>query len=269
MRVTPEARIIQTAAEWGFRMVQRSTAVSLALIAAPNVCLLAVRLGIPTFSEALSNDVVAELGLHLLALLIGVAMAYRYRFIEDHEYHRSKAIDRLYKTYRHEDKGLWEKGDAAIQGLEAKAYADFKGKKAARAREKMQSNIGALNKEAKEIEVSQDGLGDYSIRIDGVEQRVEPPPEVGTRQPIISRIYELIGQTVERSASRRIAPSSSGESVTQPVTAVQAMTAPEIDSQWDVPEEIREQKPSIICNNCGTFNNAGINYCTSCGSYVS
>jgi hypothetical protein len=250
-------------------MVQRSTAVSLALIAAPNICLLAVRLAIPTFSEALSNDAVAELGLHLATLLIGVAMVYRYRFVEDHEYHRSKAIGRLSKTYRHEDKGLWEKGDAAIQRLEAKAYADFKGKKAARARERMQSNIGAFNKEAKEIETTQDGPGDYSIRIDGVEQHVEPPPEVEARRPILSRLYELIGQTVERAASRRIASSSSGESATQPVAAVQAKTAPEINSQWDVPEENREQQHSIICNNCGTFNNAGINYCTSCGSYVS
>ncbi len=250
-------------------MVQRSTAVSLALIAGPNICLLAVRLGIPTFSEALSNDVFAELGLHLLALLIGVAMVYRYRFVEDHEYHRSKAIDRLSKTYRHEDKGLWEKGDAAIQRLEAKAYTDFKGKKAARAREKMQSNIGALNMESKEIEASQDGPGAYSIRIDRVELRVEPLPEVETSRPIISRLSEFIGQTVERTASRRIASSSSGESATQPADAVQAKTAPEIDSQWDVPEETREQIPSVICNNCGMFNNAGINYCTSCGSYVS
>ena len=250
-------------------MVQRSTAVSLALIAAPNVCLLAVRLGIPTFSEALSNDVVAELGLHLLALLIGVAMAYRYRFIEDHEYHRSKAIDRLYKTYRHEDKGLWEKGDAAIQRLEAKAYADFKGKKATRAREKMQSNIGAINKEAKEIEASQDGPRAYPIRIDGVEQRVEHPPEMEARRPLFSRISELIGRIVDRTASKRLAGSSPEKNVAQPAAAVQAKTAPEIDSQWGVPAEIQEQKPPIICNNCGTFNNAGINYCTSCGSYVS
>lgn len=251
------------------RMVQRSTATSLALVASPNVCLLAIRLGVPTFSEALSNDVVTELGLHLFALLIGVAMVYRYRFVEDHEYHRSKAIDRLSKTYRHEDKGLWERGDAAIQRLEAKAYTNFKGKRAVLAREKMQNNIGALNKEAKEVEASQDGPGDYSIRIDGVEQRVEPPPEMEARRPIFSRITELIGRIVDRTASKRLAGSSSGKNVARPAAAVLTKTTPDIDSQWGVPEEIREQKPSIICNNCGSFNNAGINYCTSCGSYVS
>ena len=164
---------------------------------------------------------------------------------------------------------MWEKGDAAIQRLEAKAYTDFKGKKAARAREKMQSNIGALNMESKEIEASQDGPGAYSIRIDGVEQRVEPPSEVETRQPIISRLYELIGQTVDRTASKRLATSSPVEKATKPVFAVPSKTTPDFDPKWDVPEEVREKEPPVHCNDCGSFNRPGVNYCSSCGSFIS
>ena len=250
-------------------MVQRSSAMSFALVASPSFCLLAIRLGIPTFSEALSNDLVAELGLHIFALLIGVAMVYRYRFIEDHEYHRSKAIDRLSKTYRHEDRGLWEKGDLAIQRLEAKAYADFKGKRAVLAREKMQSNIGVLNREAKEVEAPQHEDGGYSIRVDGVEQRIDSPPEIVDSKPLFTRISELFGRTVDRAASKRIATPSLRENTTKPAVAVLSKTKPDFDPQWDVPEEVLEQKSSVNCNNCGSFNNSGVNYCTSCGSYIS
>ncbi len=242
---------------------------SFALVASPSVCLLAIRLGIPTFSEALSNDLVAELGLHLFAILIGVVMVNRYRFVEDHEYHRSKAIERLTKTYRNEDKGLWEKGDAAIQRLEAKAYADFKGKRAVLAREKMRSNIGVLNKEAKEVEAPQHEDGRYSIRIDGVEQHVDPPPEIDNRRPLLTRIAELIGQTVDRTASKRLATSSPVEKATKPVFAVPSKTTPDFDPKWDVPEEVREKEPPVHCNDCGSFNRPGVNYCSSCGSFIS
>ena len=242
---------------------------SFALVASPSLCLLAIRLGIPTFSEALSNDLVAELGLHIFALLIGVAMVYRYRFIEDHEYHRSKAIDRLSKTYRHEDRGLWEKGDLAIQRLEAKAYADFKGKRAVLAREKMQSNIGVLNREAKEVEAPQHEDGGYSIRVDGVEQRIDSPPEIVDSKPLFTRISELFGRTVDRAASKRIATPSPVENATQPVSDVPRKTTPDFDPKWDVPEEVREQESPVHCNDCGSFNRPGVNYCSSCGSFIS
>ncbi|MBV43330.1 MAG: hypothetical protein CMA54_00910 [Euryarchaeota archaeon] len=250
-------------------MVQRSAAMSFALVASPNLCLVAIRLGIPTFSEALSNDLIAELGLHIFALLIGVAMVSGYRFVEDHEYHRSKAIDGLSKTYRHEDKALWEEGDVAIQRLEAKAFADFKGKRAVLAREKMKSNIGVLNKEAKEVEAPQHEDGGYSIRIDGIEQSLEPPSEIADSKPPLARISEFWGRTVDRAASKRVATSSSKENTTQPAAAILSKTKPDFNPQWDVPEEVLEQKPPVNCNDCGSFNNPGINYCTSCGSYIS
>ena len=36
---------------------------------------------------------------------------------------------RAFPRPEQEDKGLWEKGDLAIERLEARAYADFKGRR--------------------------------------------------------------------------------------------------------------------------------------------
>ena len=103
-------------------MTNRSPAVSLALLIAPTMCIVAVRFGIPALDEVISNDFILEATLHIIAILVGLFMITRYSRIEDHEYHRSKAIGRLSKTYKSEDRGLWdERSDKALQKLEAKA----------------------------------------------------------------------------------------------------------------------------------------------------
>ena len=111
-------------------MAQRSGLVSLALVLTPNIVLFSFRILSPGLNEALSNDDFAQSVAYTLALLIGLIMAYRYSVVHDHEFRRSKAISALSKTYKLEDRGLWEKGEVAIQKLEARAYSDFKGRKA-------------------------------------------------------------------------------------------------------------------------------------------
>ena len=89
-------------------MSNRSPAISLALLFAPTLCLVAIRFGLPAIEEVISEDIVMQVSIHAIALILGAFMLFRYSRVEDHEFHRSRAIKRLTKTFRSEDKGLWD-----------------------------------------------------------------------------------------------------------------------------------------------------------------
>ena len=72
-------------------------------------------------------------------------MLLRYRKVKDHEYHRSQAIRKLSRSYSREDRGLWEKGDSAIERLESRANAPKKGRSAMRAWGLVKGSIGSMN----------------------------------------------------------------------------------------------------------------------------
>ena len=142
-------------------MAERSSTISGALLLTPTLCIVALRYGLPTINEVISNDIIIESSIHIFAIIIGVIMFLRYRVIEDHEYHRSAAIKRLRKSYTQEDKGLWEKSDVAIKKLEDQASEQVKGRKGALIEAKMSGTIGSLNAESLEKEVD----GDQEIEV--------------------------------------------------------------------------------------------------------
>lgn len=150
---------IQTNTNRRLGVAQRSGPVSFALVLMPNLVLFSFRTLSPELNEALSNDDSGQMVAHSLALLIGLIMAYRYSVVHDHEFRRSKAISALSKTYKLEDRGLWDKGEVAIQKLEARAHSDFKGRKATASRRRMKGNIGEINRESPELEQK---IGDHS-----------------------------------------------------------------------------------------------------------
>ena len=86
-------------------MSERSTMIALSLLFLPSLSLVAIRISISPFSEALANEPSTELIVHISALLIGLFLLWRYNSRHDHEVLRSKAISRLSKTYKQEDKG--------------------------------------------------------------------------------------------------------------------------------------------------------------------
>lgn len=245
-------------------MAERSEAITAALIVLPNMFVFSFRIASSELNEALSNDLFTEIMAHSLAILIGIIMAWRYRFIDDHEHRRSKAIKSLSKTYRQEDKGLWEKGDSAIERLEARAYADFKGRRGKTAIQKMQSNIGAINREEIEVEDFPDSQP-YKINIEGMED--EPDPSVETEQRnIFSKINEFMKKAVERSASRRLNRQIKNENSKKK----DEYDYPELDndSDWAIPKEAINRKKAKLCLQCSTYNDADTSYCYSCGSYI-
>ena len=248
-------------------MAHRSEAVSVALILLPNIFIVSFRIFSPELNDALSNDNFSEIAIHSVAMILGLFMMWRYRFIDDHEYRRSKAIDDLSRTYKLEDRGLWEKGEVAIQKLEARAYSDFRGRKGNVARKRMQSNIGELNRESREVEQA-DGQSTYSIQIDGVEQNSTSGDINQIKSKgVVSRVAEFFAHSIERSASRRIerkkkielAPKKDGYSY------------PELDdgAQWVIPDQTQNRRKARFCNQCSTYNEPESNYCSSCGSPIS
>ncbi|MAF19466.1 MAG: hypothetical protein CL966_01845, partial [Euryarchaeota archaeon] len=184
-------------------MVQRSGLVALALILIPNVIVMAFRTLSPELDEALTNDDSGQILIHTSALVIGIFLAFRYSRIRDHEFRRSKAVNALSRTYKLEDKGLWEKGEVAIQRLEAKAHSDFKGRKASFSRMRMQGSIGQLNRELEESEHNEDD-SEYSISVDGIEITQERSHEQNMpERKIWEVIANILSSLVDKSANKR------------------------------------------------------------------
>ena len=189
----------------------------------------------------------------------------------DHEFRRSKAIDALSRTYKLEDKGLWEKGEAAIQRLEARAHSDFKGRKASRSRMRMQGNIGQLNRELEELEHNEDD-SEYSVSVDGIEITQEKKGEQKLpEKSLFQLIANFFSSLVDKSANKR------AEKHNQEVKKKQTITKERIDdfqsfssaggSQWVIPDGT--QRKTRFCNSCSTYNDAVSDYCASCGSFMS
>ena len=108
--------MIQRCDEQQRAVSERSPVLGLALLLAPTLCLVALRLASTALEEVVSEDKVLMYSLHGAALLVGLIMFMRYRKVEDHEYHRSQAIRKLSKSYSQEDRGLWEKADQPLRG---------------------------------------------------------------------------------------------------------------------------------------------------------
>ena len=171
---------------------------------------------------------------------------------------------RLSKTYKLEDRGLWEKGEVAIQKLEARAHSDFKGRKAITSRRRMHGKIGEINRESLELEQKIGDNSEFTVSVDGVEQKketIEEPPE--DKPNLISRVSKLISSSVEKTASRR------EERRKKALLQKSESSYPLLDdenSRWAIPQGT--QMKTILCDSCSTYNDAESNYCSACGSLI-
>ena len=245
-------------------MAQRSGLISLALVLIPNIVILSFRTLSPELNEALSNDYFGQIVAHSLALLIGLIMAYRYSVVHDHEFRRSKAISALSKTYKLEDRGLWEKGEVAIQKLEARAFSDFKGWKATTSRRRMQGKIGEINRESQELIQKIGDNSEFTLSVDGVEQKQETIEEPPKEKPkLISRVSKFISSSVEKTASRR--EERRKKAALQKSESSYPLVE-DANSRWAIPQGT--QMKTRLCSSCSTYNDAESDYCSSCGSLI-
>jgi|TARA_B110000467_G_C18322026_1_gene486056 hypothetical protein len=254
-------------------MVERSGTVAGALFFMPSLCVFALRYGLPVVNEVISNNLILELGIHSLAILIGIVMYLRYRVVEDHEYHRSAVIRRLGKSYSQEDKGLWDKSESAILKLEEKSKSKLKGRKAVIAQAKMSGSIGSLNVESSEIEVDEDI--DIEIRthhrsvntiID--EKVLENSDGKSTKSFLSRRLEKSASKRLEKKRVKAERKDMKRKSKASDVSQSKKYSD-NTDNHWDMPSSPNLTKSVVSCKECGTLNNSANPYCTSCGTYIS
>ncbi len=177
------------------------------LLATPSVALLMLWLTSPGLRDLIglaSWGVFAYWGSGLLA---GWLMFRRGRSVHDQEWHRSRSIRRLEKTYRSEDKGLWLQADSADQRLEVRAEDGL----AKKAEMRLQGRVHDINRESgpTEIEAKEDDSLEVELfmeqehvirstdRVTGKSGPVESVTGV-TVQPQQSEAGNLVGKALGR-----------------------------------------------------------------------
>ena len=250
-------------------MAERSGTISGALLLTPTLCIVALRYGLSTINEVISNDIILELSIHSIALIIGIVMFSRYRVIEDHEYHRSAAIKRLTKSYSQEDKGLWEKSEVAIKKLEEQASEKIKGRKGALIQAKMSGTVGSLNAESNEIEVDEGQEIEVITHHRNIGTIIDEEIVEEKKEPSKSFLSKRLEKSaVRRLEKKRIKAAKKEMKKNKNSSEVKGYKKDD-DNQWSVSSKTQLTPKVISCKECGTLNNSNNPYCTSCGTYLS
>ena len=287
-------------------MAQRSPLISAGLLLAPSICVVALRFGLPNIEELLKQDLIAQAIIHTIAVILGIIMYLKYRVVEDHEYHRSSAIKGLSSMYRLEEKGLWSRGDSALEKLEAQARSEPKGRAGLRFQKRMSGRVSDLNKEGSELELdSEDSRMDVDVQVEGVSYDSDTN---STQSEDENKPAGALGASAEASAQRRLAKElarrekqvakdekraikqakkeAKAAAKAEKIAAKAAAKAEKAaakksksatsetnwdameDSQWqpEVPSSIAQSV--ISCQECGAVNNSGTAYCSSCGAFL-
>ncbi|DAC42557.1 MAG TPA: hypothetical protein HA315_05185 [Candidatus Thalassarchaeaceae archaeon] len=252
-------------------MTNRSSAISLALLFAPTLCVVAIRFGLPALEEVISQDSVLEFSIHIGALCLGALMLYRFQRVEDHEFHRSQAIRRLSKTYKSEDRGLWEeKSDRALERLEIKASSSNR-RINSKVNKRMSGKVGGINSEMEESEV--DEGYEPEVRVSGLQTIVDEENLTSEKeQKNRFSISIFISSYLDNSARRRLLKKKRKEEKTRIKNLERANKISSKDnlgdSLWDAAPASRNVRSVLTCNHCGVMNNSDSQYCTSCGNYL-
>lgn len=287
-------------------MAQRSPLISAGLLLAPSICVVALRFGLPNIEELLKQDLIAQAIIHTIAVILGIIMYLKYRVVEDHEYHRSSAIKGLSSMYRLEEKGLWSRGDSALEKLEAQARSEPKGRAGLRFQKRMSGRVSDLNKEGSELELdSEDSRMDVDVQVEGVSYNSDTNAIQSEDE---NKPAGALGASAEASAQRRLAKElarrekqvakdekraikqakkeAKAAAKAEKIAAKAAAKAEKAaakksksatsetnwdameDSQWqpEVPSSIAQSV--ISCQECGAVNNSGTAYCSSCGAFL-
>jgi len=255
--------MIETVIERGRAMTERSSSMSVALLLAPTLCVASVRFGLPTLDEVISEDSLLEIGIHSAAVILGLLMFLRYRRVEDHEYHRSRVIKGLSRTYKSEDRGLWEdKADRALERLESGSVAKSR-KSSMRSRERMSGTVGSLNSEMTETEIGDDFEAD--VRVSGVQTIVDEDKVKEESKPRGPSFSSRIGSIMDSSARRRIEKNKAKQEKRKAKIEAKKSSS---NSEWDTPVPSTMARSVVSCRQCGNLNNSGVQYCSSCGDFL-
>jgi len=243
-------------------MAERSPLMSLALLSAPIFCLTALRTILPALDGVLSDDTLSKLLAYGFSLFLGFLMVLKYNVIEDHEYHRSKAIRKLSSSYKLDDKGLWEDSDSIIRDLELKAKSNFKGKNALKSEKLMKGKIGNINNER----LDDNSLNDFERNLEIMPDKeiIEENHYEGIQESIFSKFKSRLNKIVDNAALKQMDKSKKN---------IKPKSYPEIDispseDKWNT-SGLKKINKVVTCNSCHSLNDGETNYCGACGNYLS
>jgi|TARA_B100000902_G_scaffold296585_1_gene283589 hypothetical protein len=226
---------------------------------------------LPALEEVISQDLILEVSIHIIALSLGALMLYRYLRVEDHEFHRSRAIRRLSKTYKSEDRGLWdERSDRALEKLEMNANSSNR-RLSTKVNKRMSGKVGSLNTEMDESEVDEEYVAE--VRVSGLQTIVD---EENLEEKIDHKarfsISKLVNSFLDRSARRRLLKIKRKEEKSRIKNLEKSKKVSSkdqlSDSPWGTKPSPTNSRAVQSCNQCGTINNSDSQYCTSCGNYL-
>ena len=234
-------------------MAKRSAYVSIGIAIFPVLCLTALRAILPTVDDVLSKDLFSQIISYSFVLILGLFMLSKYRVIKDHEYHRSKAIRKLSKSYKLDDKGLWENSDEILNKLEIKAKSNFNDDEF---NSSMKGFVGSLNKERNEDTTEEEVIESINNNDNNNDNNGnKEPDEISIINQLYFKIKNLLNMLIEKSASKKINNNKASINLSQN------------NIKWDIKSTISTSKVTI-CVSCNSLNDMDSNYCVSCGIYL-
>ncbi len=278
-------------------MTERSPFMSAALLVAPTVGVIAIRMGIPALEDVIKEDLVVLASIHLVALIIGFIMFRRYRLVEDHEFHRSSAIKAQRKMYQMEDKGLWDKGRESLERLESESRIQPKGRAALKKKILLSGKISQLNTEQEELELQEDDEKmSIDVKVEGMAtiaeseliddlKSTENGGFIGNRAEVSAqkRLQKQLAKQKKNAAKQVKRDEKAAKKAEKAAKKAEKIAAKKnkksssskqfdwdskTDDVWDASSSTSQTKSVDSCNDCGALNNAGTAYCTSCGSFL-
>jgi hypothetical protein len=243
-------------------MGERSPLISLALLAAPLFSLVALQTILPGLDSVISNDILSKIIVYGFSLFLGILMILKYNVVEDHEYHRSKAIRKLSKSYKLENKGIWEDSDQVMRDLELKAKKNSKDKISLKSEKLMKGKIGNINNESSD----EGDLNEFEVSLEMIPDKVkiEDSDYEVRKTTLFSKFKSKLDKFVDKAALKQIDKIQNN---------IKPDSYPEInkssvDDKWNTSGSKKMNKV-VICNSCQSLNDGDKNYCSVCGDYLS
>ena len=278
-------------------MTERSPFMSAALLVAPTVGVIAIRMGIPALEDVIKEDLVVLASIHLVALIIGFIMFRRYRLVEDHEFHRSSAIKAQRKMYQMEDKGLWDRGRESLERLESESRIQPKGRAALKKKILLSGKISELNTEQEELELQEDDEKmSIDVKVEGMAKiaeselidnlkSTEAGGFIGNRAEVSAqkRLQKQLAKQKKNAVKQAKKDEKAAKKAEKAAKKAEKIVAKKnkksssskqfdwdskTDDVWAAPSSTSQTKSVASCSDCGALNNAGTAYCTSCGSFL-
>ena len=242
-------------------MAERPPLISVALLSAPIFCLTALRTILPALDGVLSDDTLSKLLAYGFSLFLVFLMVLKYNVIEDHEYHRSKAIRKLSSSYKLDDKGLWEDSDSIIRDLELKAKSNFKGKNAFKSEKLMKGKIGNINNER----IDDNSLNDFETNLEIMpdKENIEEKDYENIKTSIFSKFKSRLDRIIDNAALKEMDKSKKNFKS----KSYSELDIPS-DDKWNT-SGLKKINKVVTCNSCHSLNDGETNYCGTCGNYLS